>query len=150
MTSYWAQKTITLSAHSRGCHLITSEITSALASELRPVRIGLLHLFLLHTSCSLTINENYDPDVRADMEDALNRIAPENAGYRHTMEGRDDMPAHVKSSVMGVSHTIPIADGRLVMGTWQGIYLCEHRNSSHRRELVATVQGTTTSRDSAL
>ena len=114
-----------------------------MAAELPQVRIGLLHLFCLHTSCSLTLNENYDSDVRKDMEDSLNRLVPETASYRHSMEGRDDMPAHMKSSLLGVSHTIPISNGQLVLGTWQGVYLCEHRNGSRRRDVVATIQGTT-------
>ena len=141
--SYWAQKVVSLRSRGRGCHLITDEILQQVGSELSRVKVGLCHLFITHTSCSLTLNENYDPDVRKDMEDSLNRLVPENASYRHTMEGRDDMPAHVKSSLMGTSHTIPITNGNLVLGTWQGIYLCEHRNGSRSRQVVITINGTT-------
>lgn len=141
--SYWAQQELAVTARARGCHLVTDEITAQLRTALSPVKIGLLHLFLLHTSCSLTLNENYDSDVRRDMEDSLNRIVPEDAGYRHSMEGPDDMPAHVKSSLFGASHSIPIQDGKLLLGTWQGIYLCEHRDGSRCRRIVATIQGTT-------
>ena len=140
---YWAQQSVSVRAKARGCHLITDELLTQLEPLLRPVKIGLLHLFVSHTSCSLTLNENYDRDVRLDMEDALNRIVPENARYRHTMEGSDDMPAHVKSSLMGAAHSIPIKDGRLMLGTWQGIYLCEHRNAARSRQIVATVNGCT-------
>ena len=104
-------------------------------------RTGLLHLFLLHTSASLTINENADPDVPADLESSFNAIAPEDFPYRHTCEGPDDMPAHVKAAMLGSSLTIPLRDGRPVLGTWQGIYLCEHRNQGSSRKVVATVQG---------
>lgn len=109
--------------------------------ELREVRIGLLHLFIQHTSASLSINENADPDVPADLERSLSAIAPEDFPYRHTLEGPDDMPAHVKASLLGCSLTIPIRDGRLCLGTWQGIYLCEHRQQGGRRRIVATLWG---------
>jgi len=136
-----AQHRIRLAPRPRGAHLITGEIISAIP-ELGAVRVGLLHLFIRHTSASLTINENASPDVRRDMERALNRIAPEDDRlYEHTLEGEDDMPAHVKASVMGSSVTIPISEGRLLLGVWQGIYLCEHRNSGGSREIVATVTG---------
>lgn len=142
MRPFWAQRTFTLDAKGRGCHLITEDIIRALP-ELRQVRVGLLHLFCHHTSCSLTINENCDPDVRKDMEDSLSRLVPENVGYRHTDEGIDDMPAHMKCSLLGVSSTIPITNGALNLGTWQGIYLCEHRNGGRRRDIVATIHGST-------
>ncbi len=138
----WCQRRITLPAHSRGFHLITSHLVEQMP-EIRDMRVGLLHVFVLHTSASLTINENADPDVRVDLETAFNRIAPENMPFVHTLEGPDDMPAHVKASMLGASVTIPIADGHLVLGTWQGVYLCEHRNRGGRRNLVLTLQGET-------
>ncbi|CAG9313680.1 unnamed protein product [Blepharisma stoltei] len=143
MSSFWAQKSITLRGKRRGCHLITDEILSAVNEELSSIRVGILYLFCAHTSCSLSLNENYDPDVRKDFEDGLNRIVPEEAKYRHTTEGRDDMPAHLKTSLVGSSHFIPISNGRLMLGTWQGIYFCEHRNSPSNREIVITINGST-------
>ena len=136
----WHQKQVTLSAKRRGFHLITSDVLSALP-ELANVRIGLLHVFLLHTSASLTINENADPDVRTDMESSFNAIAPERFPYVHTCEGPDDMPAHVKASLLDSSLTIPVGAGELLLGTWQGIYLCEHRNQGGSRRLVLTLWG---------
>jgi secondary thiamine-phosphate synthase enzyme len=136
----WIQRKVVLSARSRGFHLVTSEIVKALP-ELSQLRIGLLHAFIQHTSASLTINENADSDVRRDMESSLNALAPENFPYVHTIEGPDDMPAHVKSSLMGSSVSIPVADGELQLGTWQGIYLCEHRNRASGRSLVLTLWG---------
>jgi secondary thiamine-phosphate synthase enzyme len=121
--------------------LITREVVAALP-ELRDLEIGLLHAFLQHTSASLTINENADPDVPADLDDAFIRLAPENAPYRHTCEGPDDMPAHVKSCLLGCSLSLPVAQGRLLLGTWQGIYLCEHRRHGGPRKLVLTLHGT--------
>jgi secondary thiamine-phosphate synthase enzyme len=120
--------------------LITDEVVSAV-DELKPVRVGLLHVFIQHTSASLTINENADSDVLRDLEASLNHLAPEDFPYRHTVEGPDDMPAHVKASLMGSSVTIPMREGRLVLGTWQGIYLCEHRNHASARRLTLTLQG---------
>lgn len=136
----WSQKQISLKARSRGFHLITREVQAALP-ELAGVQVGLLHLFLQHTSAGLTINENADPDVRTDLESSFNAIAPESFPYVHTCEGPDDMPAHVKSSLLGCSLTIPIGQGRLLLGTWQGIYLCEHRNHGGSRTLILTLQG---------
>ncbi|RMG37895.1 MAG: YjbQ family protein [Planctomycetota bacterium] len=136
----WIQRTIELPAVARGCHLITSDVVRAIP-ELDSVHIGLLHLFLMHTSASLSINENADPDVRRDLATALDHIAPEDLPYTHTLEGPDDMPAHVKTSLMGVSLTIPVRAGRLALGTWQGIYLCEHRNHAMRRRILATLFG---------
>lgn len=122
----------------RGCHLITGDILRHLPAPLPEA--GLLNVFVKHTSCGLTINENADPDVRSDMNRILDRLVPENQPYYdHTMEGADDMPAHAKSSLMGVSLTIPIAGGRLALGTWQGIYLCEFRDYGGPRTLVLTV-----------
>jgi len=126
----------------RGFHLITAQVTRSVP-ELRQVRIGLLNVFIQHTSASLTINENADPDVRIDFETALNHLVPETLDYVHTIEGTDDMPAHIKSSLMGCSLIIPIADGQLALGTWQGIYLCEHRDAATSRQLVLTLQGDT-------
>ena len=136
----WIQRSIELAAKPRGFHLVTSDILARLP-EIGGVRIGLLHLFLQHTSASLTINENADADVPRDLETSLSAIAPEDFPYRHTCEGPDDMPAHVKASLLGASLTIPIRDGELALGTWQGIYLCEHRNHGGRRRLVATIWG---------
>ena len=136
----WSQKKISLAARSRGCHLITREVLQALP-ELAQVRVGILHVFIQHTSASLTINENADADVRTDLESALNSLAPEDFPYIHTIEGPDDMPAHVKASLMGSSVSIPIADGKLLLGTWQGIFLCEHRNRAGSRSLVLTLWG---------
>ena len=131
------QKEITLKARGRGFHLVTDEITS----QLPPLpQTGLLNLFVKHTSCGLCINENADPDVRTDMESIFNKLVPENQPYyTHTLEGRDDMPAHAKSVISGVSLNIPITNGRLNLGTGQGIYLCEYRNHGGNRRIVATV-----------
>ena len=135
------QTEIRLEARPRGFHLITREIVTALPNLAR-VQVGFVQLFLQHTSASLTINENADPDVRADLERWLHRAVPENAPYfEHTAEGPDDMPAHVKSSVMGCSVMIPIREGRLALGTWQGVYLGEHRADASGRRIVATIWG---------
>ncbi len=131
---------LTLPAKRRGFHLITSHVVNA-AEGLSSVKMGLLHVFIQHTSASLTINENADPDVPVDMESSINAIVPEDFPYIHTMEGPDDMPAHVKASLMGASITVPVENGRLALGTWQGIYLCEHRNRASGRSLVLTLQG---------
>ncbi len=136
----WFQHTLTLPAMSRGFHLITSYILEA-APEIRKLETGLLHVFIQHTSASLTINENADPDVRTDLEASMNAIAPENFPYVHTIEGPDDMPAHVKTSLLGTSVSVPIRNGSLALGVWQGIYLCEHRNHAGGRKLVITVHG---------
>ena len=137
----WVQKTIQLKARSRGFHLITRDIEHALP-ELADVSVGLLHVFIQHTSASLTINENADPTVRVDFEEVFSRLVPENQPYyKHNDEGPDDLPAHIKSSLLGPSLTIPVSDGRLALGTWQGIYLCEHRDYGGSRRLVLTLQG---------
>ena len=137
----WLQKTITLKAQRRGFHLITSEILEQLP-ELANVNIGLAHLFIQHTSASLTINENADPTVRQDMESHFNHFVPENQSYYlHDYEGPDDMPAHIKATLVGNSITIPIKQGRLALGTWQGIYLGEHRNHASSRSVVVTING---------
>lgn len=137
----WIQKEITLPAKQRGFHLITNELIKQMP-EIANIRIGLLHLFIKHTSASLTINENADPTVRTDLESHFNVLAPEDAAYyQHTYEGSDDMPAHIKSSILGASQSIPISNGRLNIGIWQGIYLCEHRNHGGERTIVVTIQG---------
>jgi secondary thiamine-phosphate synthase enzyme len=141
VSAMWFQKQFSLPPKKRGFHLITAEVVSKLP-ELEKLEIGLLHLFIRHTSASLTINENADPDVRTDMETVFNLIAPEKGmPLVHTVEGPDDMPAHVKSSLLGSSVTLPIASGQLALGTWQGIYLCEHRNQGGSRSFVATLNG---------
>jgi secondary thiamine-phosphate synthase enzyme len=137
----WIQKELQLKAYPRGFHLMTAEVLSQLP-EMAQIRVGLLHLFIKHTSASLTINENADPSVRTDFESFFNRVVPEDEPYyRHTDEGSDDMPAHLKSSLLGSSLTLPVNNGRLNVGIWQGIYLCEHRNHGGRRSLVATLSG---------
>ncbi|MEP0355157.1 MAG: secondary thiamine-phosphate synthase enzyme YjbQ [Paraglaciecola sp.] len=139
--SEWFQKSIVLSKKSRGYHLITSEVLKKLPF-IQEIDVGLLHLFIQHTSASLTINENADPTVRIDMETQINKIAPENmAYYMHNYEGADDMPAHLKASLLGNNLTIPISGGHLALGTWQGIILGEHRNLAQNRHLIATVSG---------
>jgi secondary thiamine-phosphate synthase enzyme len=137
---HWSQKTIQLPKYGRGCHLITSQVLREL-DILPTLNVGILHVFIQHTSASLSINENADPDVRQDMEKALNRLVPEDQDFIHTMEGGDDMPAHVKASLFGCSLSIPISQGALAFGTWQGIYLCEHRNRADPRTLVLTIMG---------
>lgn len=137
----WLQKEIRLGPKRRGFHLITQEVMTQLP-ELRTVDIGLLHVFIKHTSASLTINENADPTVRGDFERYFNHAVPEDEPYyQHVDEGSDDMPAHLKSSILGASVTIPLTSGRLNMGIWQGIYLCEHRNHGGSRTLLVTIQG---------
>ncbi|MFO7769180.1 MAG: secondary thiamine-phosphate synthase enzyme YjbQ [bacterium] len=138
----WEQKEIRLQVRQRGYHLVTDEVTGALGEILGSVRVGLLHLFIQHTSASLTLNENSSPDVRGDFRRHLDEMVPEDAPYwQHTVEGPDDMPAHIKASLMGSGLLIPVSDGELHLGTWQGIYLCEHRDSSGPRRLVATLFG---------
>ena len=135
------QKEITLPAYTRGFHLITDEILGKV-NELSSIKTGMLHLFIKHTSASLTINENADPTVRIDFESHFNKMVPENtAYYKHTYEGSDDMPAHIKSSLLDSQINVPISNGTLNLGTWQGIYLCEHRNSGGKRSLIATFYG---------
>ncbi|KAL6869540.1 hypothetical protein ACO1O0_000866 [Amphichorda felina] len=141
----WFQKGFTLQPKSRGSYLITDQVVQAIP-EIREYKVGLLNLFIQHTSCALSLNENFDSDVREDMSDALDRIAPEEgpkgeALYRHDAEGLDDMPAHIKSALIGTSLTIPIKDGKLATGTWQGIWYLEFRASKHQRRIMATIQG---------
>jgi secondary thiamine-phosphate synthase enzyme len=137
----WEQVEFSLKPRARGFHLVTEDVISSVP-QLNDVEVGLLHLLLLHTSASLTINENADPTVRQDFESFFNRTVPEDAPYFiHTYEGPDDMPAHLKASLLGTSLSLPISNGRLRMGTWQGIYLGEHRDAGGARRLLATVQG---------
>lgn len=135
------QKRITIPQKKRGFHLITSDVTRAIGNELN-IQRGLCHVFIQHTSASLTINENADPTVRTDFEMFFNKTVRENdPDYRHDMEGPDDMPAHLKASLLGSSVTIPVSGGRLALGTWQGIYLCEHRDHGGERDIVITIWG---------
>ena len=137
----WIQKKINLLPKPRGFHIITNDILKNI-TELKDFRIGILQLFLKHTSASLTINENADQTVRTDFESHFNNMIPENQSYyQHNFEGPDDMPAHLKASILGSSISIPITNGKLSLGTWQGIYLCEHRNHGTERKLIATIQG---------
>jgi secondary thiamine-phosphate synthase enzyme len=137
----WFQNSIRLPAFQRGFHIITNKIEEAIP-EIRRIQIGLAHVFIHHTSASLTINENADPTVRVDFETHFTKTIPENAPYyEHSYEGSDDMPAHLKTSILGSSVTIPITNGRLNLGTWQGIYLCEHRNNASGRKITITVFG---------
>ncbi|MBA65240.1 MAG: hypothetical protein CMG55_05520 [Candidatus Marinimicrobia bacterium] len=137
----WIQKKINISLKSRGFHIITDEILTN-TPELKDFKIGIFQLFIKHTSASLTINENVDQTVRTDFESHFNMLAPENQNYyEHTFEGPDDMPAHLKASLLGSSLSIPITDGKLNLGTWQGIYICEHRNHGSERKLIVTIQG---------
>ncbi|WP_108809191.1 secondary thiamine-phosphate synthase enzyme YjbQ [Aquimarina spinulae] len=135
------QKEIQLPSYPRGFHLITSKILAEI-NEIKQIQVGQLQVFIKHTSASLTINENADPTVRQDFESHMNVMVPENASYYiHTYEGPDDMPAHIKASLMGASVLVPVTNGELNLGTWQGIYLCEHRNYGGPRKLVLTAYG---------
>jgi secondary thiamine-phosphate synthase enzyme len=137
----WYQTEIILNPIGRGFHLITNEILSQIP-EIRNIKTGLMHIHIKHTSASITLNENYDPDVRGDMEKYFNRTVKENESwYEHTSEGPDNMPSHIKSTIIGTSLTIPITEGKLNLGTWQGIYLCEHRNQARSRKIVVTISG---------
>jgi secondary thiamine-phosphate synthase enzyme len=136
----WYQRQLALKPRPRGCHLVTRDILDAVP-ELKQIKAGLFHIFIQHTSASLTINENADRDVRTDLESSLNVLAPEGFPYVHAVEGPDDMPAHVKASLMGSSVLNPVAGGQLGLGTWQGIFLCEHRNQGGPRKLVLTLWG---------
>ena len=137
---HWFQTELSLPACPRGFHLVTRHIVEG-ATELAEFSVGMMHVFIQHTSAGLTLNENADPDVRTDMETAVNHICPENLPFIHTCEGPDDMPAHVKASMFGSSVSIPVSNGRLALGTWQGIYLCEHRNHGGNRKVVVTIMG---------
>ena len=137
----WLQKNIMVGPCSRGFHIITDLIINEVP-EIEKINIGVLHLFIKHTSASLTLNENADQTVRKDFESHFNELVPENQSYyQHTFEGPDDMPAHLKASILGASVSVPISYGQLNLGTWQGIYLCEHRNKAYERKMVATIQG---------
>ncbi len=137
----WARREVRLAPRSRGVHLVTREIVAGVP-EIADVRVGLAHLFIRHTSASLALNENASPDVRTDLEEWFGRVVPDGAPFfTHTLEGPDDMPAHVKAVIVGSSLTLPVADGRLDLGTWQGVYLCEHRDHGGPRSLTVTVHG---------
>lgn len=137
----WYQKEISLNAKARGFHLVTEEILEQIL-EIKKIKIGTAHIFIKHTSASLTLNENADPTVRIDLENHFNKLIPENETYyKHDTEGSDDMPAHIKSVIVGNSLLIPITNGKLNLGTWQGIYLCEHRNFGGPRKIVITLMG---------
>ena len=137
----WVQRDITLQPRPRGFHLVTREVAEGVP-ELAELRVGLAHVHILHTSASLTLNENASPDVRDDFASWFDAVVPEDAPYwTHTVEGPDDMPAHIKASVLGPSLTLPVHDGRFALGTWQGIYLCEHRDHGGPRSLVVTLTG---------
>ncbi len=137
----WLQREIHLKAQPRGFHLVTDEILAQLP-ELKQVKVGLVHLFIQHTSASLSVNENAAPEVRVDFETFFSRLVPENdRAFLHQDEGPDDLPAHIKASLLGASISLPVSNGRLMLGTWQGIYLCEHRNHASGRKIVITVQG---------
>ena len=136
----WIQRSIDLAPRPRGFHLVTREVVDAVP-ELRDVRVGLAHVFIQHTSASLTLNENASPDVRRDFETWVHNAVPERFAWTHTLEGSDDMPAHIKASLFGPGLTLPVRDGRLALGTWQGIYLNEHRDHGGSRSLLVTVLG---------
>ena len=140
MTVWYQRKIVITPPHRGRFYMITREIRDAMP-EIGELKVGLLHVFLQHTSASLTINENADPDVMVDLEMSIDRIVPESFPYSHTIEGSDDMPAHVKSSLFGASLTIPVGEGRLLLGIWQGIYLCEHRHARGHRTLILTLNG---------
>ena len=143
----WQQYEILLEARPRGFHLVTNEIVQQL-TELSKIRVGLAHVFILHTSAAISLSENASPDVLQDFESYFNRAVPDGASYfTHTIEGPDDMAAHIKASMLGSGVTIPIREGRLRLGTWQGIYLCEHRNRGGRRKVVVTLVGQAESAD---
>ena len=136
----WLQREISLRARPRGFHLVTEEVTGELP-ELRDLRVGLCHLFIRHTSASLTLNENASPDVRRDFRTWFDRAVPEDFAWSHTLEGPDDMPAHIKTALLGPALSLPVSGGRLALGTWQGVYLCEHRDRGGPRSLLATLWG---------
>ena len=137
----WIQRIVRLKPRSRGFHLITNEVVAQLP-ELSNIQVGVLHLFIQHTSASLAVNENVSPEVRRDLDRHLRELVPDGPHhYEHTLEGEDDMPAHIKAALLGSSLTIPIAQGALLLGTWQGIYLGEHRDNGGARTIVATISG---------
>jgi secondary thiamine-phosphate synthase enzyme len=142
MGTAWAQKSFSLKPRKRGCYLVTDEILGGIKEELKDYQMGLCHIFLKHTSAGLALCENFDPTVQKDMEVTFNRLVPEGKGlYQHDMEGPDDMPAHAKSVISGVSLSIPITNGHLALGTWQGIWLMEYRTHQQTREVTVTIQG---------
>ncbi len=136
----WVQREVQLDARPRGFHLVTRDVEAGVP-DLRSIAVGIAHVFIRHTSASLTLNENASPDVRRDFETWFNDAVPEDFRWTHTLEGPDDMPAHVKASLLGPALSLPVSGGRLALGTWQGVYLCEHRDSAGARRVVATVWG---------
>ncbi|XP_062574823.1 UPF0047 protein YjbQ-like [Saccostrea cucullata] len=138
--SVWYQREIAIAAKKRGCHLITDDVLHQVP-EIKKIKIGVANIHIKHTSASLCLNENWDPDVRVDMEMMMNKLIPESTPFKHSCEGPDDMPAHVKAAFIGTGVSIPITDGKFNLGTWQGLWLCEHRNSAGRRTLVVTLNG---------
>ncbi|XP_048754279.1 UPF0047 protein YjbQ-like isoform X2 [Ostrea edulis] len=138
--SVWYQKEIAISAKKRGCHLITDDVLHQVP-EIQRIKIGVANIHIKHTSASLCLNENWDPDVRVDMEMMINKLIPESTPFKHSCEGPDDMPAHVKAAFIGTGVSIPITNGNFNLGTWQGLWLCEHRNAAGKRNLVVTVNG---------
>lgn len=141
--SIWMQKKITLTKN-RGCHIITTDVDNVIGPDIKSIKTGMANLFLQHTSAAITINESYDPDVMKDMANTIDKIVPEGNGlYIHTDEGPDDAPSHIKCALIGPSINIPITNGRLALGTWQGIYLCEFRNVKKSRTIIATINGVT-------
>jgi len=136
----WLQREISLRARPRGFHLVTEEVVGELP-EMRGLQVGLCHLFIRHTSASLTLNENASPDVRRDFKAWFDRAVPEDFAWSHTLEGPDDMPAHIKTALLGPALSLPVSGGRLALGTWQGVYLCEHRDRGGPRSLLATLWG---------
>ncbi|XP_005099428.1 UPF0047 protein YjbQ [Aplysia californica] len=137
----WYQREVSLSPRRRGCHYISDEILKACSGEMSKIKVGVANIHIKHTSASIILNENFDPTVLTDMEMVLNKLAPENLNYKHTMEGPDDMPAHVKAALMGSSLSVPITNGKFNLGTWQGVWLCEHRDHGGARKLVVTMNG---------
>ncbi|XP_078320967.1 UPF0047 protein YjbQ-like [Crassostrea virginica] len=138
--SVWYQREIAISAKKRGCHLITDDVLHQVP-EIQKIKIGVANIHIKHTSASLCLNENWDPDVRVDMEMMMNKLIPESTPFKHSCEGPDDMPAHVKAAFIGTGVSIPISGGKFNLGTWQGLWLCEHRNAAGKRTLVVTVNG---------
>ena len=137
-----SQKTIHLGSHKKGCYIITDDIKSEISDDIKKIKAGTVNLFLMHTSAAITVLESYDPSVMKDLTNSLDKIAPEGNFYLHTDEGPDDAPSHIKCALIGPSITIPITDGKLNMGTWQGIILCEFRTSLKSRDILATISGT--------
>lgn len=137
----WYQREVALKSRARGCHYVTDEILKSCAEELSKIKVGVANIHIKHTSASIILNENYDPTVLKDMEMVLNKVVPQSWNYKHSLEGPDDMPAHAKAAMMGCNLTIPITNGQFNLGTWQGVWLCEHRDSGGSRKLIVTMNG---------